>query len=230
MSTLAQEESRRISENVKFGHIRAMKNGIVFGNNRVLGYDIKDKKITINHQEAEIVKKIFDWFVNENESLHGIVRRLAKIGITKGKTGGKIDHTTVKRIIENEKYCGDLKQRKYYTEDFLNQKQKPNKGEIEFIILRDNHEGIVTRDIWNKAQEILKERRVKYQKGIGYTRHCWGGKIICGVCKNKFRRKTFKNIDGSDRPVWICSTYYNKGTKECQNGGYIREDVFRRYI
>ena len=104
-STLAQEESRRISENVKFGHKQAMKNGIVFGNNRVLGYDIINKKLVINQQEAEIVKKIFNWFINDNESLHGIVRKLNEQGITKGKIGGKIDHTTIKRILENEKYC-----------------------------------------------------------------------------------------------------------------------------
>ena len=224
-STLAQEESRRISENVKFGHKQAMKNGIVFGNNRVLGYDIINKKLVINQQEAEIVKKIFNWFINDNESLHGIVRKLNEQGITKGKIGGKIDHTTIKRILENEKYCGDLKQRKYYTKDYLEQKLVKNNGELDYIIIYNNHEPIISKDNWNKAQNILKERREKYDRGIGYIRHCWGGKIICGVCGDKFRRKIINMTNNNKNPVWICTTYYNKGKKGCVNGSYIREDV-----
>jgi len=224
-STLAQEESRRISENVKFGHKQAMKNGIVFGNNRVLGYDIINKKLVINQQEAEIVKKIFNWFINDNESLHGIVRKLNEQGITKGKIGGKIDHTTIKRILENEKYCGDLKQRKYYTKDYLEQKLVKNNGELDYIIIYNNHEPIISKDNWNKAQNILKERREKYNRGIGYIRHCWGGKIICGVCGDKFRRKIINMTNNNKNPVWICTTYYNKGKKGCVNGSYIREDV-----
>lgn len=224
-STLAQEESRRISENVKFGHKQAMKNGIVFGNNRVLGYDIINKKLVINQQEAEIVKKIFNWFINDNESLHGIVRKLNEQGITKGKIGGKIDHTTIKRILENEKYCGDLKQRKYYTKDYLEQKLVKNNGELDYIIIYNNHEPIISKDNWNKAQNILKERREKYDRGIGYIRHCWGGKIICGVCGDKFRRKIINMTNNNKNPVWICTTYHNKGKKGCVNGSYIREDV-----
>jgi len=225
MATLAQEDSRRISENVKFGHLRAMKNGVVYGGNRLLGYDIKNKKLYINEKEAVIIRDIFNWFVYEKESLHGIVRKLRDKGITKGKTGGKIDHTTIKRILENEKYCGDLKQRKYYTEDFLNQKQKQNNGEIEFIIIKNNHEPIINRETWNTAQEILKQRRVESKRGNGYTKHCWGGKIICPECGNKFRRKVLKNKDGTDRPIWICINYHNNGKKGCENSSYLREDV-----
>jgi hypothetical protein len=202
-----------------------MKNGIVYGNNRVLGYDIVDKKLVINPSEAEIIKKIFNWFVNENESLHGVVKKLNEEGIFKGKSGGKLDHTSIKRILENEKYCGDLKQRKYYTEDFLVQKQKQNKGEEKFIIIENHHEPLISKEDWNKAQKLLIERREKSNRGIGYQRHCWGGKLICGICNDKFRRKTMKNIDGSDRPIWKCSTAYNEGDKGCKNGGYLREDI-----
>lgn len=228
MSTLAQDESRRISENVKFGHLRAMKNGVVYGNDRVLGYDIKDKQLFINEEEAEIVRKIFDWFVNEGESLHGIIRRLKEEGFDKGKLGGNIYHSSIKRILQNEKYCGDLKQRKYYTVDFLEQSRKKNEGEVDFVIIRDHHEPIIERSLWEKAQEILNKRKEKYDKGIGYTRHCWGSKLICGVCGDKFRRKTLYNkTDGSERPIWICTTAHDKGRKGCENTSYIREDVLK---
>ena len=231
MSTLAQEESRRISEAVKFGHKRAMKKGVVYGANRVLGYDIKNKTIVVNEKEAEVVKKIFDWFVYEKESLHGIVRRLDKQNQAVGKLGGKLEHSSISRMLRNEKYCGDLKQRKYYTDNYLEQKQKVNKGEKEFITIEDNHEPIVSKEQWNKAQQILKERRVKYVKGVGYQRHCWGGKIICKDCGDKFRRKTLRNkVDNSPRPVWICATYQNHGTNKCNNGGYIREELLEEMV
>ena len=226
MSTLAQDESRRISENVKFGHKRAMKNGIVYGNNRVWGYDIKDKKLYINENESEIIKKIFHWYVFENESLHGIVKRLeSELGVTKGKIGGKLDHSTITRILQNEKYCGDLQQRKYFTKDFLEQKQSKNNGEHEFITIKDHHEAIISREVWDNAQDILFERQVKSNRGVGYTKHCWGGKIICEVCHNKFRRKVMKNKDGTERPIWICTTAHDKGKAGCINTSYMREEV-----
>jgi len=229
MSTLAQEESRRTSERVKWGHKRAMKNGIVFGADRIFGYNLENKKLTVNKDEVEVVKGIFNWFLS-GESLHNIADRLNEMGI-KGRMGGKFDHTRVRSILENEKYCGDLIQRKYYTEDYLTHKQLKNKGEIDNIIIRDNHEAIVDRETWNRVQIKLAENRRKFrEEGIGYSRHVWGGKLVCSCCGSKFRRKMLKNKDGSDRPVWLCTAYHNKGKAVCQNGSYIREELLELII
>ena len=228
MATLAQEESRKTSERVKWGHKRAMNNGVVFGADRILGYDLINKKLTINEEEAEIVRKIFNWY-REGESLHGIVRKLADIGFTRGKLNGSIDHTWVKRALTNEKYCGDLVQRKYYTTDYLTHKQIKNTGEEPLIIIEDNHPSIVTKEVWKEVQNKLLGNRKKFkEEGVGYSRHVWGGKMTCGNCGKKFRRRVLKNKDGSDRPVWICPTAYDKGKKGCENSSYIREEILEQ--
>lgn len=228
MATLAQEESRKISERVKSGHKQAMKNGVVFGANRVLGYDLVDKELSINEAEADIVKRIFNWYLLEDESLHGIVRRLEKIGITKGKMGGKINHSSIRRILGNEKYVGDLKQKKYYTVNYLTHARKKNNGDKDYIIIRDNHPAIIDRDTWNKAQVKLNSNKRKYkEKGIGYSKSLFSSKIICGSCGAKYRKRTMKNKDKTDRVIYKCSVNYNKGKKGCENGSYIREDVLK---
>jgi len=230
MATLAQEESRKISQRVKWGHRRAMKSGIVFGSNRILGYDLVDKKLVVNKNEEKIVKKIFQWYI-DGESLHGIVRRLEDEGITKGKLGGKINHTSIRRILTNEKYCGDLKQQKYYTTNYLTHKRKVNKGHQEYVIIEDNHEAIIDRKIWNEVQKKIQHNKKQLkEKGIGYSRNVWGGKVLCDFCGDKFRRKKYKNTDGTDRIVWVCTTSYNKGRKVCENGSYIREDILETII
>ncbi|WP_304943253.1 recombinase family protein [Vallitalea guaymasensis] len=226
MATLAQEESRKISERVKSGHKQAMKNGIVFGANRIFGYDLIDKQLFINKTEADIVRKIFNWYLLEDESLHGIVRRLAAIGITKGKLGGKINHSSIRRILENEKYAGDLKQQKYYTVNYLTHKRKKNKGDKGYIINTDNHPAVIDRDIWNKVQMKLNDNMRKYkEQGIGYSKSLFSGKIICGSCGGKYRKRTMKNKDGTYRVIYKCNVNYSKGKKGCENGSYIREDV-----
>lgn len=226
MATLAQEESRKISERVKMGHKQAMKNGIVFGADRILGYDRGDKTLTINEAEAEVVRKIFNWYLFKNESLHGIVRRLEEIGISKGKLGGKINHSSIKRILENEKYVGDLKQRKYYTVNYLTHETKKNKGNSDYVIIKDNHPSIIDRDIWNNVQIKLNENRKKFEEySTGYSKSIFSNKIICGNCGNKYRKRTMKNKDNSDRVTYKCNVNYSKGKKECINGSYIREDV-----
>ena len=228
MATLAQEESRKTSERVKWGHTRAMKNGVVFGANRLMGYDLVNKRLVINEEEAEIVRKIYSWFM-DGESLHGVVRRLAEIGFTRGKMNGSINHTWIKSILTNEKYCGDLIQRKYYTTDYLTHKQTKNNGEEPFILIEDNHTPIISKDVWKDVQKKITENRKKFrEEGVGYSRHIWGGKLVCENCGKKFRRRVLKNKDGSDRPIWICSTAYDQGKKGCENSSYIREEVLEK--
>jgi DNA invertase Pin-like site-specific DNA recombinase len=227
MATLAQEESRKISERVKLGHMQAMKSGVVFGSDRILGYNLVNKKLTINEEEADVVRNIFKWYLVDDESLHGIVRRLASIGITKGKAGGIINHSTIKRILQNEKYVGDLKQKKYYTINYLTHARKKNDGKVqEFIIIRDNHPSIINREDFNNVQIKLKSNKSKYKKfNIGYSKSLFSGKILCGNCGNKYRKRTLKNTDGTNRVIYKCNANYSKGTKGCKNGSYIREDV-----
>jgi DNA invertase Pin-like site-specific DNA recombinase len=229
MATLAQEESRKTSQRVQWGHKRAMKNGIVFGADRILGYNLNNKALEIKEDEADIVRRIYGWYL-DGYSLHSIADKLNAAGI-KGRMGGRFNHSSIRSILQNEKYCGDLVQGKYFTEDYLTHKPIKNKGQKDFIVIRDNHPAIISRDVWSRVQAELRKRQRRYrEEGVGYTRHVWGGKIICGICSSRFRRKVYKNGDGSPRPVWICPSYNNKGTFACQNGRYIREDMLERIL
>ena len=223
MATLAQEESRKTSERVKFGHKRAMKDGKVYGANRVLGYDIIDAKLIINDKEAEIVRKIFRWFL-EGKSLHAIARELNGSNI-QGKLGGGFIHSSVKRILSNEKYVGDLIQQKYYTEDYLSHKQQKNNGKKEFIIIQNHHEPIISREIWDQTQIKLNHNIEKRKEHIGYSENVWVGKLFCGYCGGKYRRKKIPTKDGDFRLVFMCQNNHEKGKVGCENGKYIRQEV-----
>ena len=156
MSSIAQEESRKTSERVKWGQKRQMEQGVVFGRS-MLGYDVKDGKMTINEEGAKIVRLIFHKFANENKGTHVIARELREAGITPMRVK-EWSNTVILRVIRNEKYCGDLVQKKTFTPDFLSHEKKYNRGEEEFVIIKDHHEPIVSRELFEKANRILDEK------------------------------------------------------------------------
>ena len=137
MSSIAQEESRKTSERVKWGQKRQMEQGVVFGRS-MLGYDVKDGKMTVNEDGAKIVRLIFHKFANENKGTHVIARELREAGITPMRVK-EWSNTVILRVIRNEKYCGDLVQKKTFTPDFLSHEKKYNRGEEEFVIIKDHH-------------------------------------------------------------------------------------------
>lgn len=155
MASIAQEESRKTSERVKWGQKRRMEQGVVFGRN-MLGYDVRDGRMYINDEGAEVVRRIFDKFANEGKSTYKIARELSEEGY-KTITGNEIwSNTVVLKILRNEKYCGDLIQKKTFTPDYLTHEKKYNHGEEELVILRNHHTPIVSRELWNRAQDRLK--------------------------------------------------------------------------
>ena len=144
MSALAQDESRRTSERVKWGQKRRMEQGVVFGR-EVFGYYLEKGVLTVNPEEAEVVKMIFHKYVAEGKGTHVIAKELYEQGIT-AKRNGRWSNTMILKILRNEKYVGDLAQKKTYTPDYLDHKKKYNKGEEEIIYIKDHHEAIIDRD------------------------------------------------------------------------------------
>lgn len=112
MSSIAQEESRKTSERVKWGQKRQMEQGVVFGRS-MLGYDVEGGKMTINEEGAKVVRLIFHKFVNEGKGTHVIARELREEGISPMRVK-EWSNTVILRVIRNEKYCGDLVQKKTY--------------------------------------------------------------------------------------------------------------------
>ncbi|MFG6328297.1 MAG: recombinase family protein [Lachnospiraceae bacterium] len=218
MSSIAQEESRKTSERVKWGQKRQMEQGVVFGRS-MLGYDVKDGKMYINEDGAEIVRLIFHKFVNEGKGTHVIARELQEEGIRPMRVK-EWQNTVILRIIRNEKYCGDLVQKKTYTPDFLSHEKKVNLGQEEFVIIKDHHEPVISRELFDRANRILDEKsRSQEGKSKHSSRYPFSGKIKCGCCGSSYvaRYKTRKN--GSRYKAWRCLEATRHGSPHVDKAG-----------
>lgn len=203
LASIAQEESRKTSERVKWGQKRSMEQGVVFGRD-LLGYDLKDGKLYVNEKGAQIVKLIFHKFVQEGKGTHVIARELNESGIP--ARGGDIWYgNVILRILKNEKYCGDLVQKKTYTPDYLKHEKKYNKGEEELIRIPCHHEPVISRELFEEAQTEFAKRRKVLGDGRKYSRrYCFSGLIRCGACGHSYVSRTKKTKGGDLYRYWRC--------------------------
>ena len=149
LSSIAQEESRRTSERVKWGQKRRMEQGVVFGRD-LLGYDVRGGMLYVNEAGAQTVREIFRKCVDEGKGAHTIARELNEAGIPAAR-GGAWRSSVILRILRNEKYCGDLVQKKTYTPDYLTHEKKYNHGQEDYIIVREHHAPIIPRATFETA-------------------------------------------------------------------------------
>ena len=218
MSSIAQEESRKTSERVKWGQKRQMEQGVVFGRS-MLGYDVKDGKMTINEDGAKIVRLIFHKFANENKGTHVIARELREAGITPMRVK-EWSNTVILRVIRNEKYCGDLVQKKTFTPDFLSHEKKYNRGEEEFVIIKDHHEPIVSRELFEKANRILDEKSLTQEgKAKHSNRYPFSGKIKCGCCGSSYVARYKNRKNGTRYKAWRCYKSATQGSPHTDKAG-----------
>ena len=218
MSSIAQEESRKTSERVKWGQKRQMEQGVVFGRS-MLGYDVKDGKMTINEDGAKIVRLIFRKFVAEGKGTHVIARELREEGISPMRVK-EWSNTVILRVIRNEKYCGDLVQKKTYTPDFLSHEKKYNRGQEEFVILKDHHEPIISRELFDKANRILDAKSLSQEgKAKHSNRYPFSGKIKCGRCGASYVARYKTRKDGSQYKAWRCFEGAKHGSPHIDKAG-----------
>lgn len=218
MSSIAQEESRKTSERVKWGQKRQMEQGVVFGRS-MLGYDVENGKMTINEEGAKIVRLIFHKFVNEGKGTHVIARELREEGIRPMRVK-EWQNTVILRIIRNEKYCGDLVQKKTYTPDFLSHEKKYNRGQEEFVIIKDHHEPIISRELFEEANRILDERSLSQEgKAKHSNRYPFSGKIKCGCCGSSYVARYKTRKDGSRYKAWRCNEAAKHGSPHVDKAG-----------
>lgn len=218
MSSIAQEESRKTSERVKWGQKRQMEQGVVFGRS-MLGYDVKDGKMTINEEGAKIVRLIFQKFVDEGKGTHVIARELREEGINPMRVK-EWSNTVILRVIRNEKYCGDLVQKKTYTPDFLSHEKKCNRGQEEFVILKDHHEPIISRELFEKANHILDAKSLSQEGRAKHSnRYPFSGKIKCGRCGASYVARYKTRKDGSRYKAWRCFESAKHGSPHIDQSG-----------
>ena len=136
-----------------------MEEGVVFGRS-MLGYDVRNGKMYVNEEGAEVVRKIFYKFVEERKSTHTIARELLEEGIYPMRSK-KWKNTVILRILQNEKYCGDLVQKKTFTPDYLSHEKKYNRGEEKFVIIKNHHEPIISREMFEKAEKIFSRNKAQ---------------------------------------------------------------------
>lgn len=213
MSSIAQEESRKTSDRVKWGQKRRMEQGVVFGRD-MLGYDVRNGKLVINEEGAEIVRLIFHKFVNEDKGTHVIARELREEGIRTSTYMKQWSNTVILRVIRNEKYAGHLIQKKTITPSYLNHEKKYNRGEEEFVVLYNHHEPIISQELFDRAQSELECRSPSTeQKAKHSNRYCFSGKIKCASCGNSFVSRTKKRKDCSIYKAWRCYEAAKHGSK-----------------
>lgn len=232
-SAFAQAESESISENVKAGVRMKMKRGELVGKYAPFGYLYNKElnKLVIDENKKDIIIYIFEEY-SKGVGFRTIALNL-NVNNIPSPTGVKWCHASVRRIITNEKYVGDLKTGKYYSDNVISHKRKINYGEKEQYFTSNHHKPIITRDLWNKCQKIL-EKRSKIVKPDGNRdkfsrKYPFSSKIYCGICGERFIRRSYK-IRSNNKEVayWICRSHRNK--IECSNLLHYRqeelEDIF----
>lgn len=181
MSSLAQEESRSISENVTWGHRKRFADGKVsFAYSRFLGYDKEpDGSLVINEEQAQTVKLIYKLFL-DGLTMHSVANELTKRGLI--TPGGKTNwsQSTVRSILTNEKYKGDALLQKSYTVDFLTKKVKTNEGEVPQYYVENNHPAIIEPELFDLVQSEIQRRGKGSPRYSGVT--IFSSKVQCAEC------------------------------------------------
>ena len=234
MGSIAQEESRKTSSRVKWGQTRQMERGVVFGRS-MLGYDVKDGKMTVNPEGAEVVRLIFQMYGVEKKGTSIIASELRNRGITSYSGNPRWSGSHIIKILRNEKYVGDLIQKKTYTPDYLTHAKKYNHGQEPLVALTDHHEPIIDRELWDIVQAELKRRNCRGDQPSGHAnRYVFSGKIKCGLCGASFVSRKKKRKDGSVYKRWGCYTATMEGRRHydlqgnevgCDIGKMIRDEL-----
>ena len=220
MSSIAQDEVRRLSERVSFGMRRSIDSGVVLGCSNIYGY-VKDKgKLVIDEKQAKMIKIIYDRYANTTDGLSKVSRYLYSLGY-KSKTGKRLDTTILTRIIENPKYKGYYCGHKTKVLDYRTKKKK-KLSESDWIIYKDteNVPPIVSEELWERANKKLKQRQESFasrtvNKAVFQNRYTYSGKIYCGHHFLTYHRSSAGKR--KNNPVWECQVYRKESLKGCSN-------------
>lgn len=219
LGSIAQEESRKTSSRVKWGQTRQMEQGVVFGRS-LLGYDVQDGRLTVNQEGAAVVRLIFQKYGLEKKGSSVIARELREAGYVTSRGNPRWSASHVLKILKNEKYVGDLVQKKSITPDYLTHNKKRNCGEEALVVIRNHHTPIIDRRLWEMVQDEIKKRDRHGAQAAGHAnRYVFSGKIKCGICGASFVSRTRKQKDGSECRYWRCYTAVNEGKQHIDSRG-----------
>ena len=220
MSSIAQDEIRKLSERIRFGNKRSIERGVVHGNDNFYGYKKNKGKLEIIEEEAIIIRLIFNEYAKEKMGTTRLGHYLYKEYNIKSKTNKPLSGTVIERIIRNPKYKGYYCAHKETTIDYHSKKRIKFK-QNEWIIYKDNEScpPIISEELWERCNNILNNNSIKYKTNTRTDmRYALSGKIKCCHDGATFIRGSYKSKkDGYENKYWACSNYRKYG-KEKVNG------------
>ena len=219
MSGIAQDELRKLSSRVKFGHQQAIKQSVVLGNSRIFGYNKDQGRLVIDEEEAPMVQELFALYATGTYSMKQIETIFWEKGY-RNHNGKKIAHTTMSGMISNPKYKGYYVGNKVRVVDLFTKKQKFLPPE-EWVMFKDESgeivPAIVSEELWDSANAVLKKRSedVKNRQGICNHKNLLTGKLYCSHCGAAYYRRDSVDKQGNKNSKWVCSGKIKNGADSC---------------
>jgi DNA invertase Pin-like site-specific DNA recombinase len=229
MSSIAQDELRKLSSRIKFGHQQAIKSGVVLGNSRIFGYKKEGKRLVIDETQAPMVRDLFRLYATGEYSMKQLEVMFYEQGY-RNYNGNKIAHTTMSGIISNPKYKGYYVGNKVRIVDMFTKKQKFLPPE-EWVMFKDETgeivPALVSEEVWDQANEVLARRSedVKNRKGVCNHANLLTGKLFCSHCGAAYYRRESKDRFGKVNSKWVCSNKINNGAEACPSFPIYEDEI-----
>ena len=228
MFNLAQDESRKLSSRVKFGHRQAIENGHVLGSSNITGYKKDNCKLVIVENEAKFIKTLFELYASGKYGFQKLSKKLSELGYL-NKKGKLYDKDSLKRMIENPKYKGYYRAKTYEILDYRTKRRKKNS--LDEQVLYKCKDGsipaIISEELWDQANKILKSRTKGYENNnywSGGLKYAFSSKIYCKEHNTNFQRS--HGSKNKNRPTWSCSMYLQHRLAACESPIIAEIDLY----
>ena len=229
MSSIAQDELRKLSSRVKLGHQQAIKNNVVLGNSRIFGYRKENRRLVIDEEQAPMVRELFELYASDQYSMKQIEALFWEKGY-RNLNGKKIAHTTMSNMISNPKYKGYYVGNKVKVVDMFTKKQKFLPPE-EWVMFKDETgeivPAIVSEELWDQANAILRRRSddVKNRQGVCNHANLLTGKLFCTCCGTAYYRRESQDKQGHKNSKWVCSGKIKNGADSCASFPIYEDEI-----
>ena len=229
MSSIAQDELRKLSSRVKFGHQQAIRSSVVLGNSRIFGYAKADGRLVVDEAQAPMVRELFERYATGEYSMKQLETLFWERGY-RNYNGRKIAHTTMSNVISNPKYKGYYVGNKVRVVDMFTKKQKFLPPE-EWVMFKDESgeivPAIVSEEIWDAANAVLKKRSedVKARQGISSHANLLTGKLFCTHCGAAYYRRDTVDRAGRKNSKWVCSGKLKNGGDSCPSFAIYESEI-----
>ena len=229
MSGIAQDELRKLSSRVKFGHAQAIKKSVVLGNSRIFGYVKDGGRLVIDEAEAPMVRELFERYATGEYSMKQLETLFWEKGC-RNHNGNKIAHTTMSGMISNPKYKGYYVGNKVKVIDLFTKKQKFLPPE-EWVMFKDETGGIVpaivSEELWDAANKVLQKRSedVKGRHGVCNHANLLTGKLFCTDCGTAYYRRESQDKYGHKNSKWVCSNKIKSGADACASFPIYEDEI-----